>query len=108
MPTMHQLINDDKVQSLCLHHDVRRDRPTNRGLQSIQVTVQLNCTLAHKGRLQATRDVIQDGIMPPVQPSLVQCVFIMDQNMEQRLLHHFPTELAGHIMAVVRLPASSY
>jgi hypothetical protein len=89
MPTMHRRINDDKIRSLCLHHDVSRHRPTTQGLQSIQVTIQLNCTLVHKGRLQATRKVIQDGIMPPGQPSLVQCVFKMDQNMEQR-----PTELA--------------
>jgi hypothetical protein len=61
---------------------------------SIQITVQLNRTLAHKGRLQATHDVIQDGIVPPGQPSLVQCVFTMDQNMEQRLLCHVHTELA--------------
>jgi hypothetical protein len=94
MPNMHQPINDDKVRSLCLHHDVRRDRPDTWGLQSIQVTVQLNRTLAHKGRLQATHDVIQDRIVLPGQPSLVQCVFTMDQNMEQRLLHHVPTELA--------------
>jgi hypothetical protein len=32
--------------------------------------------------------------MPPGQPSLVQCVFTMYQTMEQRLLHHVPTELA--------------
>jgi hypothetical protein len=88
MPTVHQPVKDDKVQSLCLHQDV------SRGLQSIQVTVQLNCTLAHKGRLQATHFVIQDGIVPPGQPSLVQCVFTMNQNMKQRLLHHVPTELA--------------
>jgi hypothetical protein len=61
---------------------------------SIQVTAQVNHTLAHKGRLQVTRDVIQDGSVPPGQPSLVQCVFTMDQDMEQRLLHHVPTELA--------------
>jgi hypothetical protein len=54
----HRLVKDDKVRSLCLHHDVSRDRPATRGLQSIQVTVQLNCTLAHKGRLQANCDVI--------------------------------------------------
>jgi hypothetical protein len=95
MHTMHRPINDDKIRSLCLHHDVSRDRPATWGLQSIQVTVQLNCTLAHKSRLQATQDVIQDGIVPPDQPYLVQCVFTMDQNMEQRLLHHVPTELAN-------------
>jgi hypothetical protein len=95
MPTMHQPINDDKVRSLFLHHDnVSRDRHATRGLQSIQVTVQLNRTLANKGRLQATCNVIQEGIMPSGQPSLVQCVFTMDQNMEQLLLHHVPTELA--------------
>jgi hypothetical protein len=94
MGTMHRLINDDKIWSLCLHRDVSRDRPATRGLKSIQVTVQLNCTLAHKGRLQANRDVIQDGIVPPGQPSLIQCVFTMDKNMEQHLLHHVPTELA--------------
>jgi hypothetical protein len=87
-------VKDDKVQSLCLHHDVSRDRPATRGLQSIQVTVQLNCTLAHKGRLQAIRNVIQDGILPPGQLSLVEWVFTMDENMEQCLLHHVPTELA--------------
>jgi hypothetical protein len=38
--------------------------------------------------------VIQDRIVPPGQPTLVQCVFKMDENMEQRLLHHVPTELA--------------
>jgi hypothetical protein len=38
--------------------------------------------------------VIQDGIVPAGQSSLVQCVFTKDQNMEQRLLHHVPTELA--------------
>jgi hypothetical protein len=91
---MHRPINDDKVRSLCLHHDVCRDRRATRGLQSIQVTVQLNWTLAYKGGLQATRNVIQDGIVPSGQPSLVQCLFTMDQNMEQRLLHHVPTELA--------------
>jgi hypothetical protein len=69
-------------------------RPATEGLQSIQVTVQLNRTLAHKDRLQATRNVIQNGIMPSGQPFLVQCVFTMDQNIEQRLLHHVPTELA--------------
>jgi hypothetical protein len=37
--------------------------------------------------------VIQDGIVPPGQPSLVQCVFTMDQSMKQHLLHHVPTEL---------------
>jgi hypothetical protein len=94
MPTMHRPINDDKVQSLCLHHDISWYRPTTRGLQSIQVTVQLNCTLAYKGGLQATRNVIQDGIVPPGQPTLIQCVFTMDQNMEQRLLYYVPTELA--------------
>jgi hypothetical protein len=94
MPTMHQPINEDKIQSLCLHHDVSRNRPATRSLQSIQVTVQLNCTLAHKDRLKATSEVIQDGIVPPGQLFLVQCVFTMDQNMEQRLLHHVPTELA--------------
>jgi hypothetical protein len=26
--------------------------------------------------------------VPPGQPTLVQCVFTMDQNMEQSLLHH--------------------
>jgi hypothetical protein len=35
MPTMHQLVKDDKVRFLCLHHDVSRDRPATRGLQSI-------------------------------------------------------------------------
>jgi hypothetical protein len=55
MPTMHQLINVDKVRSLCLHHDVNQDRPATPGLQSIQVTVQLNCTLAYKGGLQDFR-----------------------------------------------------
>jgi hypothetical protein len=94
MLTMHQPIMDDKVRSLCLNHDVSWDRPATRGLQFIQVTVQLNCTLAHEGGLQATCDVIQDGIVPPCQPSLFQCVFTMDQNMEQCLLHHVPTELA--------------
>jgi hypothetical protein len=53
MLNMHRSINDDKVRSLSLHHDVSRDQPAARGLQSIQVTVQLNRTLAHKGRLQA-------------------------------------------------------
>jgi hypothetical protein len=38
--------------------------------------------------------VIQDGIVPAGKPSLVQCVFTMDQNMEQPLLHHVPSELA--------------
>jgi hypothetical protein len=38
--------------------------------------------------------VIQNGIVPSGQPSLVQCVFTMDQNMEQSLLHHVSTELA--------------
>jgi hypothetical protein len=33
--------------------------------------------------------------VPPGQPSLVQCVFTMNQNMEQRLFHHVPTELAN-------------
>jgi hypothetical protein len=33
--------------------------------------------------------------VPPGQPSLVQYVFIMDENMEQRLLHHVSTELAS-------------
>jgi hypothetical protein len=94
MPTMPT--KDEKVRSLCQHHDVSRDRPGKRGLQSIQVTLQLNCTLAHKAKdgLQATRDVIQDRIVPPGQPFLVQCVFTMDQNMKQRLPHHVPTELA--------------
>jgi hypothetical protein len=32
--------------------------------------------------------------VPPGQPSLVQCVFTMDQNMEQHPLHHVSTELA--------------
>jgi hypothetical protein len=94
MPTMHQPINYDKVQSRCLHHDVSWDQPATWGLQSIQVTVQLNCTLAHEGGLQAICGVIEDRIMPLGQPSVVQCVFTMDQNMEQRLLHHVPTELA--------------
>jgi hypothetical protein len=31
--------------------------------------------------------------MPLGQSSPVQCVFTIDQNMEQRLLHHVPTEL---------------
>jgi hypothetical protein len=52
--------------------------PPPGGCMCIQVTVQLNHTLAHKGRLQATCDVIQDRNMPPGQPSLVQCVFTMD------------------------------
>jgi hypothetical protein len=94
MPNMHRPINDDKIRSLFLHHDISQDRPATWGLQSNQVTVQLNCTLAHKSRLHATRNVIQDRIVPPGQPSLVQCVITMDQNMEQRLLHHAPTELA--------------
>jgi hypothetical protein len=68
MPTMHKDDKDDKVRFLCLHHDVSQDRPATRGLQSIQVTVQLNRTFAHKSRLQATRNVIQDGIVPPGQP----------------------------------------
>jgi hypothetical protein len=38
--------------------------------------------------------VIENGIVPPGQPSLVQCVFTMDQNIEQSLLHHVPAELA--------------
>jgi hypothetical protein len=58
MPTMHRPGKDDKVWSLCLRQDVSRDRPATLRLQTIQVTVQLNCTLAHKGRLQATGDVI--------------------------------------------------
>jgi hypothetical protein len=94
MPTMHQQVKDDKYRSLCRDHDVNRDRPATRGLQSIQVTVQLNCTLAHKGGLQATRNVVQDGIMPPSQPSLVKCVFTMDEDMKQHLLHDVLTELA--------------
>jgi hypothetical protein len=93
MPTMQCPINNDKVLSLNLHHDISRDRPATQGLQSIQVTVQLTRTLAHKGRLQATCDVIQDDIVPSGQPSLVQCVFTMDRNMEQRLLYYVPTEL---------------
>jgi hypothetical protein len=32
--------------------------------------------------------------MPPGQPFLVQSVSTMDQNIEQHLLHHVPTELA--------------
>jgi hypothetical protein len=64
--------------------------------KSIQVTVQLNCTLACNSGLQATLDVIQDRIVPPGHPFLVQCVFTMDQNMKQRLLHHVPTELEIH------------
>jgi hypothetical protein len=37
--------------------------------------------------------VIQDRILLPGQPSLVQFELTMDQNMEQHLLHHVPTEL---------------
>jgi hypothetical protein len=50
-PTIHWPINNDKIRSLCLHHHVSRDRLTTRGLQPIQVTVQLNRTLVHKSRL---------------------------------------------------------
>jgi hypothetical protein len=38
--------------------------------------------------------VIHNGIVPPGQLYLVQCVFKMNQNMKQSLLHHVPTELA--------------
>ena len=38
--------------------------------------------------------MIQNGIVPPGQPSLVQSVLTMNENMEQRLLRHVPTELA--------------
>jgi hypothetical protein len=68
--------------------------PPPGGLQVIQVIVQLNRTLVLNGRLQTTRNVNQEGIVPPGQPSLVQCVFTMDGNIEQRLLHHVPKELA--------------
>jgi hypothetical protein len=54
MPTRHGPVKDDKVQSLCLHHDVSWDRTATLSLQSFQVKVQLNCTPAHKGRFQAT------------------------------------------------------
>jgi hypothetical protein len=64
MPTMHWPVKDGKVRSLCLRQDVSRDQLVTWGLQSFQGTVQLNCTLAHKGRLQATRYVIQDGMVP--------------------------------------------
>jgi hypothetical protein len=100
MPTMHQPVKGDKVWSLCLFQDVSRDRPETRGLQSFQITVQLNCNLAHKDRLRdagpqgQTRDVIHNGIVPPGQSFLVQCVFTMNKNMEQRLVCHVPTELA--------------
>jgi hypothetical protein len=80
MITMHQSVKDDKIRSLCLHQDVSQDPPATRGLQSIQVRVKFSCTLAHKGGLQATRNVIQEGIVPTGQPSLVQCVFTIDQN----------------------------
>jgi hypothetical protein len=52
MPTMHRPVKNDKVRSLCLHHDVSLDRPATLALQSTQVTVQLNHTLAHKGSLR--------------------------------------------------------
>jgi hypothetical protein len=38
--------------------------------------------------------VIHDGIALSGQPSLFQCVFTMDENMEQRLLQYVPTELS--------------
>jgi hypothetical protein len=68
-----------------------------------------NRTLALKGRLQATRNVIQDRIVPPGQPCLAQCVFTMDQNIEQRLLYHVPTELTidrsmlPHLLRLVKV-----
>jgi hypothetical protein len=81
MSTKYPPVKDDKVRSLCLRQDVS------------WVTVQLTCTLVHKGRLQASRDVIKNGIVPPGQSSLVQCMFTMDKNTEQHLLRHVPTEL---------------
>jgi hypothetical protein len=39
--------------------------------------------------------------MPKGQPCLVQCVFTIDQNMEQSQLHHVPTELAFDLSALL-------
>jgi hypothetical protein len=49
MPTMHQPVKYDKVRSLCLRQDVSWDRPTSRGLQSFQVSVQLTVLLSTSG-----------------------------------------------------------
>jgi hypothetical protein len=68
--------------------------PATRGLQSFQVAVHFNSTQALEGRLQATRNVFQDGVMPPGHPSLVHCVVTMNKNMEKRLFYSVPTEMA--------------
>jgi hypothetical protein len=34
------------------------------------------------------------GVMPPGHPSLVHCMVTMNKNMEKRLLHSVPTEMA--------------
>jgi hypothetical protein len=49
MPTMHRPVKYDKVRFLCLHHDISRDQPATRGLQSSHSTDQpYSChTLAH-------------------------------------------------------------
>jgi hypothetical protein len=38
--------------------------------------------------------VFQDGVMPTGHPSLVHCVVTMNKNMEKRLFHSIPTEMA--------------
>jgi hypothetical protein len=38
--------------------------------------------------------VFQDGVMPPGHPSLVHCAVTMNKNMEKRLFHSVPTEMA--------------
>jgi hypothetical protein len=68
---------------------------------------------ALKGRLQATRIVFQDGVMPPGHPSLLRCVVTMNKNMEKHLFHSDPTEMAvdrgmlPHLLRLVKVGSVS-
>jgi hypothetical protein len=65
-------------------------------VQSFQVAIHFNYTQALEGRLKATHNVFQDGVVPLSlsHPSLVHCVGTMNENMEKRLFHSVPTEMA--------------
>jgi hypothetical protein len=92
---MHRPVLDDQVRSLCLRQEVSHNRPATWDLHALQVAVHLNCTLAHKSRLQANRNVAQHGIVSPGHPFMVYCVTTMNENMDQRLFHSVPvTEMA--------------
>jgi hypothetical protein len=91
MPTMHRPVKDDKVRSLCLHQPGLIHHPGPAVHPSHSKAQPYSC---QQGQTSGNPRCDSGWNCASGQPSMIQCVFTMVENIEQRLLHHVPTELA--------------